>query len=54
MSGDTEFLADATQARIEVQTMDGAAISTLLDDISKTDPTVLNQVRNVIDPASGK
>ncbi len=54
MSGDAEFLADASQARIEVQTMDGAAISTLLHDISKTDPAVLDQVRSVIEPASGK
>jgi hypothetical protein len=54
MSADGEFLADASQARIEVQTMDGAAISTLLEEISKTDPAVLEQVRGVIEPAPGK
>ena len=54
MSADAEFLADASQARIEVQTMDGAAISTLLEEISKTDPAVLEQVRGVIEPAPGK
>ena len=54
MSADAEFLADASQARIEVQTMDGAAISTLLEEISKTDPAVLEQVRGVIETAPGK
>lgn len=54
MTGDGEFLADASQARIEVQTMDGTAISTLLDDISKTDAAALNQVRSVIESAPAK
>lgn len=54
MSEDAEFLADATQARIEVQTMDGTAISGLLDELSKTDPAVLDQVRKVIEPAASK
>lgn len=54
MSEDAEFLADANQARIEVQTMDGLAIKALLDELSKTDPAVLDQARSVIDPAAGK
>lgn len=54
MSEDSEFLADAAQARIEVQTMDGIAISGLLDDISKTDPAILDQVRKVIEPTATK
>jgi len=37
-----------------VQTMDGTAISGLLDELSKTDPAVLDQVRKVIEPAASK
>ena len=54
MSEDAEFLADAAQARIEVQTMNGAAIRRLLDDVSKTDHTVMEQVRRIVEPAAGK
>jgi tripartite-type tricarboxylate transporter receptor subunit TctC len=54
MSGDVEFLADAAQARIEVQTMDGAEISRLLADISKTDQAILDQVKRIVEPAQTK
>jgi tripartite-type tricarboxylate transporter receptor subunit TctC len=54
MSEDAEFLADASQARIEVQTMDGAAISRLLDDVSRTDQAVIEQVRRIVEPGPGK
>ena len=54
MSGDAEFLADAAQARIEVQIKGGAEISSLLDDVSKTDQAILEQVRRIVEPASAK
>ena len=54
MSEDPEFLGDAAQARIEVQTMDGAEISRLLDDISKTDQAILDQVKRIVEPAAAK
>jgi tripartite-type tricarboxylate transporter receptor subunit TctC len=49
MSKDPDFLSDAGQARIEVQTMEGAAISALLDNISKTDPGIIDQARSAIE-----
>ena len=49
-----DFLADANQTRIEVQTMDGASISRLLEDIAKTDAAVLEQVRRIVEPAPMK
>ena len=48
MSADPEFLADAGQARIDVQAMGGEDIATLLRTISKTDTKVIDDVRKVI------
>ncbi len=48
MSTDTEFLADAAHARIEVQAMRGDDIATLLQMISKTDTKVVGDVRTIL------
>ena len=48
MSADPEFLADAGQARIDVQAMGGEDIAALLRMISKTDAKVIDDVRKVI------
>lgn len=48
MVKDPEFLADATQGRIDVQAMPGAEIVDLLRDIYASDPRLVARLRGII------
>jgi tripartite-type tricarboxylate transporter receptor subunit TctC len=54
MSADADFLADAAQARIEVQAMAGEEIAVLLQMISKTDAKVLDDARTIVSSEPAK